>query len=91
MSRSNRPRGAPVSPVRSVRVDNATWDKAVRRANFEGTTMSAVLLLFTEGYADGLVNPPRIQKVYSQPASTLVAHGADRQDQEAPVQAVPVE
>jgi hypothetical protein len=65
MGKSRRPNGVPENPVRSVRVDNPTWDKAVRRARSEGTTMSAVLLLFTKGYASGLINAPRTQLVFT--------------------------
>lgn len=63
--RRNRPKGAPPNPVRSVRVDDPTWEKATRRAAFEGVTMSEVLALFIKGYGDGLINAPRTQVVYA--------------------------
>lgn len=58
------------APVRSVRVADPLWNKAVRRAEGEGLTMSDVLHRFTEGYANGMVNVPRMQMVYDKPAKT---------------------
>jgi len=51
--------------VRSVRVDDTLWEKARRRATYEGVTMSQVLYEFTKGYADGLLNRPVITAVYT--------------------------
>lgn len=59
-----RPNGSPESPVRTVRVDKPTWEKATRRAKLEGMTMSAVLLAFVEGYGQGKINLPLVQLVY---------------------------
>lgn len=73
MARSNRPKGAPANPSRSVRVDDTTWNKAVSRANYEGVTMSEVLLRFVQGYAAGLLNLPRVQVVYSTSAGSVPA------------------
>jgi hypothetical protein len=68
MVRANRIRGgSPEVPVRSVRVDDELWEKAKRRATFEGVTMSQVLWEFTKGYADGGLNRPITQVVYTQP------------------------
>lgn len=57
------------NPARSVRVDDPTWDKAVRRAVFEGTTISTVVQRFVKGYAEGLINAPRMQLVCAAPRS----------------------
>jgi len=65
--KSTAPR-VPEKPVRSVRVEEAIWEQATRRARYEGTTMSEVLYLFARGYAEGLVNAPRRQIVYPAPA-----------------------
>jgi hypothetical protein len=54
-------------PVRSVRVEDALWERARRRATYEGVTMSQVLYEFTKGYADGLLNRPQVQLVYTPP------------------------
>jgi hypothetical protein len=52
-------------PVRSVRVDNELWEKARRRATYEGVTMSQVLYEFTKGYADGMLDRPQRQMVFT--------------------------
>lgn len=69
MARSRRANGAPVNPVRSVRVEDGIWNKAVRRAERENRTISEVLLLFVTGYAEGLIPSPRVQVVYGTPAA----------------------
>lgn len=55
------------APVRSVRVDNATWEMAAKRAEKDGLTMSTVMLRFIEGYATGHLAAPRMEMVYSSP------------------------
>lgn len=65
--RGKRPTGARPDPVRSVRVSEAVWDAARRRATYEGVTMSHVMLTFVEGYARGLVDMPRVTVQYSPP------------------------
>jgi hypothetical protein len=69
MARSapRRPKGTPENPVRSVRVADALWNKAAVRARHEGVTMSHVLLTFVEGYAEGLVDLPRITATFASP------------------------
>ena len=59
----------PEKPVRSVRIEESIWEKATRRARYENTTMSEVLYLFARGYAEGLINAPRRQIVYSASVS----------------------
>lgn len=66
-NRIRRPNGAPEAPVRSVRVGNELWEKARRRADYEGLTMSGVLYAMVEGYAAGLLDMPKTQVVYVQP------------------------
>ena len=52
------------SEVHSVRTPNDIWDKAKRRAQHEGVTMNYVLASILEGYANGLMDLPRVQKHY---------------------------
>lgn len=66
-SRGKRPAGSVPDPVRSVRVSDAVWETARRRATYEGVTMSHVMLTFVEGYAKGLVDLPRVTVQYAQP------------------------
>lgn len=54
-------------PVRSARIDNVTWNKAKRRASYEGVTMSHVMFTLVEGYANGMIDMPRVQKIYQRP------------------------
>jgi len=54
-------------PVRSVRVSDAVWEAARRRASLDGVTMSHVMLTFVEGYAKGLVDLPRVTIQYAPP------------------------
>jgi hypothetical protein len=49
----------------SMRVPDAVWASAQRRATAEGTTMNGMLNEFVEGYARGLINLPRVTKTYS--------------------------
>ncbi len=65
--RGKRPAGARPDPVRSVRVSEAVWESARRRATYEGVTMSHVMLSFVEGYAKGLVDLPRVTVQYALP------------------------
>jgi hypothetical protein len=55
-------------PARSVRVSDDAWDKARSRAEYEGVTVSHVAAVLIEGYAKGLINLPKVQVVYEQPA-----------------------
>jgi hypothetical protein len=65
-TRGRRPFGSEKIPVRSVRVSDAIWEKAKRRASYEGVNMSHVIHAIIEGYAEGLVNLPRVQVTYRQ-------------------------
>ena len=67
--RTRRPNGSRENPVRSVRVSDETWDKAKRRADYDGVTISHVVAMIIEGYAQGLVDLPRVQVVYSPAAA----------------------
>ena len=62
-----RPNGTQPDPVRSVRCSDLVWEKARRRATFEGVTMSHVLLTIIEGYAAGMIDLPRVTVQYRQP------------------------
>jgi hypothetical protein len=62
--RNRRPNGNPGYPVRSVRISDELWERAQRRAAYEGVTMSKVLYQIVEGYAAGLVNLPKVQVSY---------------------------
>jgi hypothetical protein len=65
--RGKRPAGSRYDPVRSVRVSDATWEAARRRALYEGVTMSHVLLTILEGYSKGLIDLPRVTVSYRPP------------------------
>jgi hypothetical protein len=56
-----------------VRIDTDRWERAVRRATFEQTTISEVIGRFVEGYGRGLINAPKVQVVYEQPPDKLPA------------------
>lgn len=64
-ARPRRAKGA--TPARSLRVADEPWDKARRRAEYEGHTVSSAAALLIEGYADGLINLPTIKVVYDAP------------------------
>lgn len=87
---ARRRRTGPENPARSVRVDDTTWNKAVRRADYEGTTISTVVQLFVRGYGEGLINPPKVQLVYATPAaappSAPAAASTTTQEQPQPAQ-----
>lgn len=69
MKTTRRPNGSAPDPVRSVRISDATWNKARRRADYEKVTMSHVLLTLVEGYAEGYMDLPKIQVTYARPRS----------------------
>jgi len=73
MERRRKPNGTAHDPVRSVRVSNLSWSGAQKRATAEGRTMSAVVSLLVQGYAEGQVNLPTIQLVYT-PGPTPAAN-----------------
>lgn len=54
------------APTRSVRVEDAVWEAAKRRARSEGKTMSEIVVLLVDGYSRGMIDPPRVQLVYSK-------------------------
>lgn len=72
-----RPVGSKPDPVRSVRVGDDLWEAAKRRAAYEGVTMSHVLLSIIEGYAQGLIDMPKVVVSY-QPARRPQAGPADQ-------------
>lgn len=51
----------------SVRVHDDVWAKARQRAAQEGTTINGVVEEIIEGYAQGLLNLPKITKTYTTP------------------------
>ena len=61
-----KPAGSKSDPVRSVRMSDAIWESARRRATYDGVTMSHVLVTFMEGYALGLIDLPRISVNFSE-------------------------
>ena len=63
--RSRRAQGE--TPARSVRVPEDAWGGAKRRAAYEGTTISNVVVLLLDGYAKGLLNLPKVTVQYEQP------------------------
>jgi hypothetical protein len=65
--RTRRPNGSDPVPVYSVRVPRVAWEKAKRRAAYEGITVSAAAALFVEGYGEGFLDLPKITRTYTQP------------------------
>lgn len=66
-ARPRRVKGA--KPARSVRIADEVWDRARNRAAYEGVTISYVIDSLLEGYSKGLLNLPKVQVQYQQPAS----------------------
>lgn len=60
------PEGRVSDPVRSVRVSEMVWDRAKRRADHEGVTLSYALQLFLDGYGRGQMNLPRVVMQYDR-------------------------
>jgi hypothetical protein len=50
---------------RSVRVSDEAWEKARRRAQYEGVTMSRMVALIVEGYGAGLIDLPKTTVTYT--------------------------
>lgn len=69
-STTRRPNGTKADPVRSVRVSDALWEKARRRADMDGVTMSHVLHTIIAGYAEGYVDLPKVRVTYTAAAPT---------------------
>jgi len=65
--RTRRANGSRRLPVRSLRIEDALWERARKRATLENVTMSQVLLAFVQGYAAGAISLPRMQPIYTQP------------------------
>jgi hypothetical protein len=65
-------------PVRSVRVGDPLWEKAKRRAAYEGITMSQFLYAMVEGYANNQIGMPQVQVVYHQPVVPAPVTEEDR-------------
>lgn len=63
---TTKPRGGKYAPTHSVRVEEDIWEKASARAAAEGLTMSNVMHMFIEGYAEGRISAPRVQLVYTK-------------------------
>lgn len=55
------------APVRSVRVEDELWARAMTRAHAEGTTISTVLQGFLEAWADDLLDMPTTVLIWHQP------------------------
>ena len=69
MARVKRP-DQRYSRVRSIRVEDEIWEKAQRRAQFEGVAMTHVVGMLIEGYATGQLHLPKVQLVYGAPTTT---------------------
>lgn len=61
-----RPEGTTADPVRSVRCSDEVWDRAKRRAEHEGVTLSYVVQTMLDGYGRGLVNLPKVVLRYDR-------------------------
>ena len=76
-AQTRRPNGQQI-PSRSIRVGNEEWDRARRRANFEGLTLSNVAAQLIDGYGKGLINLPTVQKVYGAPVVAEASTGGEQ-------------
>lgn len=67
-----RPNGSAHHPTRSVRISDEVWEAAKSRAEQDGYTMSRVVAVFVEGYADGQFDLPQVTVSYrnSRPTTT---------------------
>lgn len=63
-SQPRRPNGSKEMPARSIRCSDEAWEPAKRRANYEGVTMSNMAAQLIEGYGKGLIDLPKVQRVY---------------------------
>jgi hypothetical protein len=70
--RIRRPDGNPGYPVRSARISDDVWDKAQRRATYEGVTMSQVIHEFVDGYGSNLVDLPKVEVTFAKPRTAAV-------------------
>lgn len=69
-ARNRKATGAP-TPVRTVRVDDETWEAAKVRAEQEDVTVSYVVVSLIEGYGLGLIDLPKVEVVYTQPREAV--------------------
>lgn len=67
-SQPRRPNGSKEMPARSIRVGDEAWERAKRRANYEGVTMSNMAAQLIDGYGKGFINLPKHQVVYEPTA-----------------------
>lgn len=69
-------------PVRSVRIADELWARAMARADEDGVTMSYVIQMFVEGYADRKIELPWVITIYDdkkfrEPQITVVERGGE--------------
>jgi len=55
---------APHNPTRSIRVPDDVWERAKRRARHEGVSISKVCQMIVTGYAQGLIDLPKVTVHY---------------------------
>lgn len=53
-----------ITPVRSVRVPDAVWERAQQRAKEDGNTLTYALVQFLEGYGRREIDLPTIHRVW---------------------------
>jgi antitoxin component of RelBE/YafQ-DinJ toxin-antitoxin module len=64
--RQRRGLGTPHDPVRSVRISEEVWTTAQRRADTDGMSISMVIRLLTQGYAEGQIPVPTLTLTYRE-------------------------
>ena len=57
---------AKYDPVRSFRMSGSRWEKARRRAKYEGYSMSHIITTLVDGYAAGAISMPKTKVVYRE-------------------------
>lgn len=59
-----RNRQAGGSPTRTTRIGDEVWEKAKKRAESDGVSMSQLMNTLVEGYSEGKIDLPRVELVY---------------------------
>lgn len=52
------------TPTRTVRVDDAVWQKAKVKADREGKNISEAVRLLLQGYTEGKIKLPKVTLTY---------------------------
>ena len=64
VAKATRKKRVPSKSVRTVRIEDTTWEAARLRGESEGASMSHVMQELLEGYGRGFIALPRVVKQY---------------------------